>query len=227
MRANPGRLSRAEVATYYAARAPEVKQVDSSEWRGPCPIHLGDRDSFAVRRETGEWFCHSECARGGTIIGLEMALAELDFKDAARKVRAIIRGAWRVVAAYVYRDESGKPLFRVIRRELGQGQDREKTFGLQRYEKGCWLNGLQETRRVPYRLHKILTAKCVFITEGEKDADTLRTNLKVTATTNPMGAGKWLPDYARYFKGKRVIILPDNDDAGKATPRMLRRHCWV
>ena len=52
------------------------------------------------------------------------------------------------------------------------------------------------------------------ICEGEKDADTLAA-LGLTATTCPMGAEKWRERYNEYLKGKRVVIIPDNDNAGR------------
>ena len=122
---------------------------------------------------------------------------------------------WHTAAKYGYTDESGASLSRVIRRERSAGAEREKAFYQERHENGRWIKGLKDTRRVPYRLHKVVKAKRVFIAEGEKDADTLRKKLKVTATTNPMGAGKWPPEFAQYFKHKHVIILPDNDAPGR------------
>jgi uncharacterized protein (DUF927 family) len=209
------RFTRAEIAAYYAARVPELKQTPSNEWRSPCPIHSGERDSFAVNRETGCWYCHAECGRGGSIIKLEMEISGVDLKTAKNEVLRIIGRTWRTRAKYVYTDESGNNLFRVVRRERGEGGSREKTFHQERCERGRWKKGLANVRRVPYRLHKVVNAKRVFIVEGEKDVDTLRKKFGVTATTNPMGAGKWLPEFARYFSGKDIIILPDNDDPGR------------
>jgi hypothetical protein len=37
----------------------------------------------------------------------------------------------------------------------------------------------------------------------------------VAATTNFDGAGKWKDEYSAYFAGKRVVILPDNDEPGE------------
>ena len=54
----------------------------------------------------------------------------------------------------------------------------------------------------------------MIVVEGEKDADRLRA-LGFVATTNPQGAGKWRPEYAEILAGKRVVVLPDNDDAGR------------
>jgi hypothetical protein len=235
----PLELSPSEIEKYYATRVPDLRQTDGRVWRGPCPIHHGQRDSFAVKPKTGEWFCHSECGRGGGVIQLEMEMAGCDSETAKAEVFHIAgrnRSAaqnpkikkptdcerptdsadeWRTVAKYVYTDESGEPLFRVIRREHDGGAKREKTFHQERYEDGRWKKGLGKTRRVPYRLHKVVNAKRVYIVEGEKDCKTLR-KWRLVATTSPMGAGKWNPEYARYFKGKHVVILPDNDTAGKA-----------
>jgi len=56
--------------------------------------------------------------------------------------------------------------------------------------------------------------------EGEKDADNLGA-LGLTATTSPMGAGKWKPHYNRYLQGKKVAIIPDNDAAGRKHARAI------
>ena len=50
--------------------------------------------------------------------------------------------------------------------------------------------------------------------EGEKDCETLKA-WALTATTNAQGAGKWRREYNDHFKGKRIVILPDNDDPGR------------
>lgn len=54
----------------------------------------------------------------------------------------------------------------------------------------------------------------VYLTEGEKDTDTLR-SWDLTATTNSGGARHWTPELAQYFTGLDVVIAIDNDEAGK------------
>jgi putative DNA primase/helicase len=39
--------------------------------------------------------------------------------------------------------------------------------------------------------------------------------LGIAATTNHGGAKKWKPELDQYLKGAKVIILPDNDEAGR------------
>ena len=63
-------LTPAEVATYYAAMGLSLNCV-GAEFRCACPIHGGVRESFSINCETGSWYCHSECGRGGSIFDLE------------------------------------------------------------------------------------------------------------------------------------------------------------
>jgi len=110
---------------------------------------------------------------------------------------------------YIYTDERGKPLFRVIREE-------PKRFWVEKLnESGEWTKGLEGVRIVPYKLDELIKEPdIVFVVEGEKDVETLR-GIGFRATTNPFGAGKWSREFNPFFKGKRVILLPDNDEVGR------------
>jgi 5S rRNA maturation endonuclease (ribonuclease M5) len=78
---------------------------------------------------------------------------------------------------------------------------------------GFW--NLEGVKRVLYRLPEVIKAQTVMIAEGEKDADNL-TELGFTATTNPMGAGKWRPEYSETLRRKDVVIFGDvGDENGK------------
>ena len=46
-------------------------------------------------------------------------------------------------------------------------------------------------------------------------------SLGLPATTNPGGAGKWLPDYNEYFRGRHVAIIADNDEPGRRHAQMV------
>jgi AAA domain len=77
---------------------------------------------------------------------------------------------------------------------------------------------MQGVRRVLYKLpalYRAITHKMpVHIVEGEKDADNLM-KLGLAATTNPGGAGKWQSSYNEFLRGADVILVPDNDQAGR------------
>ena len=53
-------FSRPEVESYCSVRLPHLRGT-GVERRGPCPLHKGERDSFAMNIENGLWTCHA-CA---------------------------------------------------------------------------------------------------------------------------------------------------------------------
>src|ERR1019366_9421878 len=123
-------FTRPEISAFYTARLPELKQR-GQEWRGPCPVHQGERDSFAVEAETGRAFCHSTCQRGWDIISLQRELTGKSLQAARAEVLRLVgrpagddRNAHGpcVEAEYSYTDKTGKLSFVVERRRLSNGQ---------------------------------------------------------------------------------------------------------
>jgi sulfur relay (sulfurtransferase) DsrF/TusC family protein len=116
-----------------------------------------------------------------------------------------------IVAEYRYSGPDGVVQHRITRHN-------PRTFRTwHRSLHGEWVPGQGDARLPLYRLPDLLTADpetLVLIVEGEKDADRLA-DLGLTATTNPFGAGKWRPEYTQNLRGRRVCILPDNDETGE------------
>lgn len=165
-----------------------------------CPVHTDNRASLSVSEndETGRVlvYCHAGCSTYDVLTKLG-----LDWKDVFDKDRV-------PVTHYIYRSATGGPLYRVTRWE-------PKSFTQERYALGTWEPKLGDVQRVPYHLEEIANSTGnVWVTEGEKDADTLRA-LGVTATTLVGGAGKWRDEYAPYFQARHVTIVADKDDAGR------------
>jgi hypothetical protein len=229
----------AEVAKYYRVRLPRLKQR-GPEWRGPCPIHQGTRDSFAVDPKSGRWNCHSTCGRGGDILALEEALVRVDFKTARAEVFRIVgrpetlngnngrRGSARghVTATYDYTDEDGRLLYQAVRMDPKDFRQRQPDG------KGGWVWNIGGVRLVLYHLPSLVrrSTETVFICEGEKDVHSLEA-LGLLATCNPMGAGKWRTEYSEAIRGRAVVLLPDNDpptdDDGKPHYKGQKHAAWV
>ena len=125
----------------------------------------------------------------------------------------------RIVATYDYRDETSKLLFQVVRHE-------PKTFKQRRpRDGGGWEYTVKGTRQVPYRLPELLTSPVdvvVYVVEGEKDVDRLA-SLGIIATCNAGGAGKWRDVHAKHLAGRAVVIIPDNDEAGRKHAREVAK----
>lgn len=129
-------------------------------------------------------------------------------------------GPDKIVSAYYeYHDEKEKPLYRVTRYF-------PKTFRQERWDAGAnaWVGGegcMKGVRRVLYRLPEVLASTGpVLILEGEKDVDNAWA-LGYPATCNVGGAKKWSNDYSESLKGRRCIIIPDQDPDGEEHARQV------
>jgi putative DNA primase/helicase len=117
----------------------------------------------------------------------------------------------RIVATYVYKGADGTALFETVRFDPKDFRQCRRTPD----DKLVW--DLKGVKLVLYRLPELLSADpslTVFVAEGEKGVGAL-VDLGLVATCNPMGAGKWRDAYSDHLTGRNVVILPDNDDAGR------------
>jgi hypothetical protein len=120
------------------------------------------------------------------------------------------------VAVYEYRDENGILLLKKKRFE-------NKSFEFGRDWDGQWIPGANGTEIPLYRADELArtdTERQLWICEGEKDADRLR-SLGLLATTAPCGAlgngQPWKPAYSRLVRRfDHVVICEDNDASGRA-----------
>src|SRR5262245_42157705 len=123
------------------------------------------------------------------------------------------------VAEFLYRNAEQAPYLKVRKFEWFKNGKREKSFPQRWPVNGGWVSKKPaDWVPIPYRLPELLAAPAdaaVDIFEGEKDADR-GAALGLIATTNPGGAGKWGSELNEYFRGRRVRIHEDHDDAGRA-----------
>ena len=78
-----------------------------------------------------------------------------------------------------------------------------------------------------YRLNALTGHETVIVAEGEKDVDRLRA-LNRPATCNAGGAGKWKPMHTEQLQVagvRRVVVIPDADDAGHVHGQAVARAC--
>lgn len=186
-------------------------------WAAQCPGHDDEHASLTIGKgEDGRVLlhCHAGCNPEDIVSALGMRMGDL-FPAAA----VDDDGGRRLAATYSYRGEDGAVLYQVVRFEPKAFRQRQPDG------RGGWIWNLQGVRRVLYRLPEIRRAplgEVVFIVEGERDAETLAER-GLQATTNPGGAGKWRPEYSDSLRGKDIVILPDNDVAGRNHAREIVR----
>ena len=182
-----------------------------------CPAH-DDREPSLSIKKTDEgrllWHCHAGCSQEAVAAALN-ARGLLDNASNRERKRTPRRAISKV---YDYLGPDGELLYQVVRKH-------PKTFRQRRPDgKGGWIWNLKGVPSVPYRLPDLIAAKTdqVFVTEGEKDAYALA-ELGLVATCNPGGAGKWQDHFKGYFEDKRVVVLPDNDEPGRAHAKAVVR----
>jgi predicted P-loop ATPase len=189
------------------------------EWRCLCPAHDDHDPSLSITERNGKVLltCRAGCEQSAVIEALKKRGLWLNAANGTN-------GSQHFLAFYDYQDEDGKVLYQVCRTS-------DKSFPLRRPDgNGGWNWGLGAVRRVPYRLPELIASpvdEVVYVVEGEKDAINLNRAFGVATTCNSGGAtkpkpdgkprmSKWQPEYNRYFVGRDVVILPDNDGAGRA-----------
>jgi len=64
-------------------------------------------------------------------------------------------------------------------------------------------------------MRAILEGETILLVEGEKDADRATAELGLIGTTCPMGAESWRAAYTKMLHDARVVLIPDNDRAGR------------
>jgi hypothetical protein len=118
-----------------------------------------------------------------------------------------------------YCDETGAVIYQVERTDYYDG--RKKKFSQRRPDParpGEWLWNLGGVRPVPYRLPGVIEAAAnghlIAIAEGEAKVDLLW-SWNIPATCNSGGAQKWKAEHSAYLSGADIVILPDNDPAGR------------
>jgi len=190
------------------SKMPDAKR-SAKGWSARCPAHEDRRASLTVSEGDNGGavlHCHAGCEPAAVVAALGLTLADLMPTPTANRTN----GKPRIVAKYDYRNESGELVFQVVRYEPKDFRQRRPKLG------GGWDWSVKGVRQVPYRLPELLAepARPVFVVEGEKDVDNLA-RIKVLATCNAGGAGKWTSEHAQHLCGRKVIILPDNDDPGR------------
>ena len=94
-------------------------------------------------------------------------------------------------------------------------------------ENGGYVYGLDGIQTIIYNLPQVVRASLrgerVVWVEGEKDADNGKKRLKLTTTTCPQGAKHWKPHYAGFLTGAHVVVVADNDGAGREHAEMVAK----
>lgn len=205
------------------ARLKGVRPNGPGRWMAKCPAHEDGKASLSLRvgkEQRALMYCHAGCTFAAIVAAVGLSSTDVFADDRPLTVAAGqapaqgVTSRQRMVKSYDYTDADGTLLYQTCRFEPKDFKPRVPDG------RGGWRPwGLHGIETVLYRLPEVIAAvaesRRVFLVEGEKDADALAAWGHV-ATTVSGGAKNWRPRHASVLAGATVVILPDNDDAGRS-----------
>lgn len=218
------------------SRLQQVKPAGTDKWMALCPAHDDKQRSLSIRvGKDGRvvMHCHAGCDTKAIVAAVGLAMTDLfatprpvlevSGVSAPSKAQGV-ETRHKLVASYDYYNADGTLAYQSCRFEPKGFRQRRRNGN------GEWIYNLEGVAPILYRLPELIESvaaeRRVFVVEGEKDADAL-VELGYPATTSPMGAGKWRDSYADVLAGADVVVLPDNDDPGRAHAQMVANSLYA
>ena len=210
-----------------------------SYW-GHCPAH-DDRSpslNFTIGDKT-PWIwmqCHAGCSVDAIRNALPATLHDVVLESGSRTPKATVERVAKATKKkptkwgtptdyYDYTDADGKTLYQAVRTANPKGFYQQRPDG-----NGGWLRNMDGITTTIYHLSEVLAAakagEIIFVAEGEKDVDALR-SIGVVATCNSGGADtgggqKFRSEFGEHFDGAReVVVVADIDTAGMKHARQV------
>lgn len=182
-----------------------IKQISHNNIMCLCPAHADKKPSLHVQVTNDRILvsCLAGCSTESVMQALGLSMKDLFFNSnvVSKEIEAV----------YDYRDGNNILRYQVVR-------FRPKSFRHRRPNgAGDWIWNKEGVEPLLYQTPELLEAisndNSVFIVEGEKDCQTLG-KYGLVATTCSGGAKGWRPQFSEIFYDAKVVIIPDNDDAG-------------
>ena len=188
-----------------------------------CPFHDDNHPSLAVNLENGRFHCKA-CGETGTVIKLVQGCYGIERTEAVNLLKRLgvlkqAKPQQEAVYYYYYPTENAELAYRKKKLRHADGS-KSFVYDHYDYDKEVWVAGKpKDCPPLLYNYHDaIIKARKenlpVFFVEGEKDVETLKA-LGFLATTSG-GANDWSTELAGEFAGLNVVLIPDNDQAGKS-----------
>jgi putative DNA primase/helicase len=194
-------------------------EISGSHVKAPGPGHSHEDRSLSVTLEPA--------APRGFLVYSHAGDDDIKCKDYVREKCGLPSWRPRVSSAqkdvdYIYKDEHSLPYIKITRRYKTNGR---KDFPQSRWDGKAWVFGTKDMPKVPYLLPALLARKDdpIFFVEGEKDADRLTACGLLSTTASEGASAKWKPELTKWFTGRDVYIIPDNDKPGEAHAEKVAR----
>lgn len=206
----------------------DVKEYRDNSVQALCPAHQDNKASLTITRGSDSILvhCHAGCKTENILQTIGLKMNNLYYDDGKENACSGNPNAWikfvekkegrKIESVYHYYSvTNGMYAYTKLRLE-----GKKIIYGM--FSNGRFRYGLNRQPRKSFKaLYGDLTAckknisegKIIFYVEGEKDVDTLREKGYTAITCG--GSSDWQSEIAEVFKNAEMIILADNDIAGK------------
>jgi len=178
------------------AKLDSVKQTKQNQYTCKCPAHDDNKNSLMINFDDVNKKTNLFCQAGCSV------------KDILKALNVVVDDLYSeqiLIAKYDYVNDQG----------VWQ-------YSKYRYN-GKRFSSTKIDKHILYNLPAVIKNDVVYMVEGEKDADNL-IKLGIVATT--VGSvSNWRSDLAHYFKGKDLVIIADNDNAGLNLAQKIYDDC--
>jgi putative DNA primase/helicase len=175
-------------------------------WIACCPAHPDKTPSLSINQsENGKVLvkCHAGCSQKAVVDSLKELQLWSKESFARKKLKE---------TNYTYGNRGSTPVLQIKRTDYDDGEKDIYQFKIQN---GKVTPGKPKEDISPYLFEKWKNNDdLVIFVEGEKCVDALH-SIGLNATTTPGGSNAWHSNYAPYFDGRDVIVIPDNDEVGR------------
>lgn len=203
----------------------------NGEWICKCPAHDDESPSLSLKLKDEKFLfhCFAGCSQARVLESLKDYLPRVsspksDTKERTEHMYYNWDGTMFGKVSRVYSFFNGEKVKNIYSREYDNVLKQWAT------KKDGKPKGMSAKTAPLYNLLALKSAsegRVVFIVEGEGKADLLNAN-GLLAVCNQGGAGKWSDHLCPPLLGKKIILCPDNDEAGmmhiSVVARSLRAH---
>ena len=194
-----------------------VKKHGENRYEAKCPCH-DDKTPSLVVYVNDDWVnikCMAGCADEDVMKALGLKKKDLYIGCNPHKSKNDKQVINETV--YPYKKADGTLVYSKKRIDY---EDGTKTF-LFILPDGTY--GLKGTPHIPFNLPEVSKADTIYFVEGEKCAESVIKQGFVATTLDSGSNSKFPKPDSKYFKGKNVIILPDNDKPGMDYALKIKR----
>jgi len=217
-------LSKITFLNFYCEYIPTLKEKGNGQAMGICPFHQDTNPSLSVNLEKGIFNCFA-CGIGGDVFDFYQKIRQVSFPTALKEIGRMVglNGATvkpQVVGIFKYQNEVGQVVYSKERIEPGR-DGRRKDFLIYHIKNEKRVKG-RGGDSILYNLPGLAKNEGpLYFAEGEKKADQL-VSWGLAGTCLDSGSNsRWRPDYLPHLQGKDVVILPDNDEPGRAYAKRI------